>query len=91
MRVELAKWSRWPAGQADVRPCPGEGILQQPTAGFFIKNAGRVTLRHCEVSWTPGLPEAYRHALEAHAVDELVLEDFRGAGARPDVQAIVRD
>ena len=91
VRVELAKWSRWPAGQADIRPCPGEGILQQPTSGFFVKNAGRVVLRNCEVAWTPGLPEVYHHALEAHAVDDLVLENFRGTAARPDLAAIVRD
>jgi hypothetical protein len=91
VRVELAKWSRWPAGLADVRPCPGEGILQQPTAGFFVKNAGRVALRHCEVAWAAGLPGEYRHAIEAHAVDELVMEDFRGSGARPGIPAILRD
>jgi hypothetical protein len=91
VRVELDKWSRWPAGQADIRPNPGEGILQQPTAGFAIRNAGRVVLRNCEAVFAPGLPESYRHAVEAHQVDDLVLENFRGSAARPDLPAIVQD
>ena len=79
------------AGQVDIRPCPGEGILHQPTSAFFLKNAGRVVLRNCEAAWAPGLPEEYRHALEAHQVDDLVLLDFIGEAAHPGIQAIIQD
>ena len=91
VRVELDKWSRWPAGQADIRPYPGESILQQPTAGFYVQNAGRVVLRNCEAVFTPGLPDSYRHAVEAHQVADLVLENFHGSAARPGLPAILRD
>jgi hypothetical protein len=48
-------------------------------------------LRNCEAVFAPGLPESYRHAVEAHQVDDLVLENFRGSAARPNLPAIVQD
>lgn len=36
-------------GEYDIRPCPGEGILHHPTAGFFLKNAENITMRNCEL------------------------------------------
>jgi hypothetical protein len=83
VRIELDKWSRWPAGQQDIRPCPGEGLPRHPTPGVFLKNARRVTLRHVEVVWGAGITADYSHALEAHSVQGLALEDFRGAAAHP--------
>jgi hypothetical protein len=84
VRIELDKWSHWPGGQQDIRPAPGEGLLEHPTAGFYFKNARNITVRNCQVSWAPNLPEYYGHALESHQVDNLVLENFRGAAAHPE-------
>lgn len=85
VRIELDKWSRWRGGRQDIRPCPGEGLLEHPTAGFFLKNASNITVRNCQVAWAPELPEVYRHALESHQVENLVLENFKGEAAHPGV------
>jgi hypothetical protein len=101
VQVEIDKWSRWPAGQHDIRPCPadpggpgpvGEGVYDYPTAGFFIKNATDVSLCNCRVRWGTRRQDCWRHALEAHAVDGLRLEGFDGQSAWPDrYDAIARD
>jgi hypothetical protein len=94
VRVEIDHWSRWPAGQHDIRPYPqdeggsgpvGSGVYDYPTAGFFLKNATGVTVRNCEVVWNEAnRQEQWRHALESHGVIDLRLENFRGESARPD-------
>jgi hypothetical protein len=51
--LELDRWTDWPGGEQDLRPCPGEGIRRQPTVGFFVENASGVRLDDCSVAWTP--------------------------------------
>ena len=87
VRVELDKWSKVPGGRHDIRPCPGEGVLEHPTAGFFIKNAQNITLRNCEVAWGSNRPEYFRHALECHNVPGLKVAGFKGEAAHPGVEA----
>jgi hypothetical protein len=41
--------------------------------------SGRVLLRNCEANFAPGLPQNYRHAVEAHQVHDLVLESSEAA------------
>ncbi|NOK57916.1 MAG: hypothetical protein GFH25_541186n180 [Chloroflexi bacterium AL-N10] len=84
VRVEVDKWSKWPSGQHDLRPCPGEGLRAHPTAGFFLQNARHVTLRNCEVAWGHHCPERFRYALESHQVADLVTEHFKGTAAFPE-------
>lgn len=100
VRVELDRWSRWCTGQHDIRPYPedpgkgdvvGNGVYDHPTAGFYLNNARNVTLRHCEVAWPAAPPEFFRHAIEAHGVENLKIEDFQGEGARPGVAARLID
>jgi hypothetical protein len=98
VRVEIDQWTEWPAGQHDIRPCPdtvegptpmGPGVYDYPTAGFFLRNAGEVTVRNCEVVWGENRQEAWRHALEAHDIADLRLEGFRGDAAWPDRDAAI--
>ncbi len=105
VRVEIDHWSRWPAGQHDIRPYPedeghqgpagdvGSGVYDYPTAGFFIKNATDVTVRNCEVVWNAEhRQEAWRYALESHGVDGLHLEGLRGRSAWPEkYKAVVQE
>lgn len=90
--VELVKWSKWPGGRFDLRPTPGVGLPEHATAGIYIKNADRVTLRNCEVVWGPNPPAYFQYALEAHQVEGLTLENFKGSHAHPGLDAaILRD
>jgi len=92
VRIQMEKWSKWPGGRQDLRPCPGEGLPEHPTAGVFIKNAQEVTLRNCQVTWGTNPPAYFRHALEAHGVAGLTLENFQGHAAHPEKHvAILRD
>lgn len=92
VRIELDKWSKWPGGRLDLRPTPGEELPAHPTVGFLLQNASGVTLRNCEVVWGGNLPEYFSHALEVHNVDNLELENFKGAAAHPAREsAIERD
>ncbi|MBZ0289913.1 MAG: glycoside hydrolase, partial [Anaerolineae bacterium] len=83
VRVELDKWSKVSGGEHDIRPAPVTGVYPYPTAGFFIKNARDVRLRNCEVVWGENRPDYFRHALETHHVDGLVLDNFKGEAAHP--------
>lgn len=77
VRIELAKWSKWPGGQHDIRPAPVEGLYAHSTAGIFIKNARNVTLRNCEVTWQESLPPYFHDALETDNVANLSIENLR--------------
>jgi hypothetical protein len=99
VRVELDRWTKLPGGEHDIRPYPqdpggpgavGVGVYAHPTAGFYLKNARDVTLRHCEVVWQSS-PEYFRHAVESHNVEQLVLDDVRGDAAHQQFPAIVQD
>jgi hypothetical protein len=82
VHIELAKWSKWPGGQLDLRPCPGpdngysSGIVQHPTYGFLMRKARNVTLRNCRVSWTGERPDYFKDALLAEEVEGLTLDGF---------------
>ena len=92
VQVRLEKVSKWPGGRFDLRPTPGEPMPERNSAGFYLRNAADVTLRHCEVSWGANSPDYFQHALEAHAIDGLALDDFKGRHAHPGQGvAILRD
>ena len=89
VRIELDRWSSWPGGEYDRRPCAkGVTIYQHPTSGFHIDTATDVTLRNCEVVWATRA-ENFGHAVEAIDVDGLVVEGLRGESAHPDRYAAV--
>ncbi len=85
VHIELAKWSKWPGGQLDLRPCPGamdgygSGVIPHDTHGFLLQKAKLVTLRNCSVSWKGELPGYFKDAIKVEQVDGLILEGFRGA------------
>lgn len=77
VRIELAKWSKWPANQHDIRPAPIDAPLyDHDIAGVFIKNARDVTLRNCEVV-VGGEVMHYSKAVDAVNVANLVMENVR--------------
>jgi len=89
VRIELDRWSRWPAGEYDRRPTSnGPEVYAHPTSGIHIDTATDVTLRNCEVVWA-GADPAFAHAVEAVDVEDLVIENLRGTAARPDLEPVL--
>jgi polygalacturonase len=83
VRLELARWSKWPGDRYDRRPCPAEwyhdpdlGFLHHPTVGFLLRKARSVTLRNCQVAWTGAQDAEKPRALATEEVYDLVLENF---------------
>jgi hypothetical protein len=98
VRLEVDKWTRWPGGRQDRRPCDAlgpafrdprqdPGLREHPTAGVYIEQARDVALRDVRVVWGENRPSYFRHALEAHQVNGLQLVRFAGAAAHPDRDA----
>jgi len=86
VRVEIDKWSKWPGGQFDRRPCPDGDLPTHPTTGVYIKNATNVILRNVEVTWGQNCPDYFGEAIEVHGVNDLVLDGFKGCSAKPVVR-----
>jgi polygalacturonase len=103
VRVHLVKKTPHPCGFFDPRPhrpgfrpagsagceveTPWGNLFRHDLPGFFFDRCGRVTMRNCRAGFEDGIGKPYSHALEAHTVRELVLENFEGEPARPDVPA----
>lgn len=81
VRLEIDKWSKWPGGRFDRRPCPDEALPEHPTTGVYIKNATGVTLRNVEIVWGQNRPDYFGEAIEVHHVNNLVLDNFTGSSA----------
>ena len=85
VHLELAKWSKWPGGQLDLRPCPGDdngygsGVVDHPIYGFLLQKARQVTLRHCSVTWSGTAPAYFADALRVEDIEGLVLDGFQGS------------
>lgn len=76
VRIELAKWSKWPSNQHDIRPAPIDALYTHDIAGVFIKNVRDVTLRNCEVVVRDEV-QHYSKAVDAENVAGLVVENLR--------------
>jgi polygalacturonase len=71
-----------PAGSRGVQTAtPWGSLFQHDIPGFFLDRATGITLRHCRVTWAANLPSYYSHALEAHDVTNLTLDDFPSPSA----------
>lgn len=78
VRVEIDKWSKWPGGWHDRRPCmspdtghriePGRdtGLTKHPTAGVFVEHARNVVLRNVDVTWGGNRQDYWGEEIEAH-------------------------
>ncbi len=98
--LTIAKYSRWPGGRYDPRPCPPEivprdgaligeitpwgALVRRTTPGVYIESADQVTVCDSRVRWSGALPDSYTHGLEANDAPELRLERFNACGAHPD-------
>lgn len=94
VRVELDKWTKWPGGRHDRRPCdalgpafrdPSQdpGLTEHPNSGVFIEHARDIALRDVRVHWGENRPAYYRHALHSRHVTALAIDGFRGESTDP--------
>ena len=82
VQVTIDKWTAWPGGQHDRRPCTMEELVPHPTAGFFCASAEGVTLRNCRVRWS-GRPQPHDGAtLDVTDVGRFLVEGFAGNARR---------
>ncbi len=96
VRLTIDRHSKWPGGELDLRPTPQDGesykagIVPHPLSGFMIKNAARVTLRNCQVTYSDRARQSgeFRHAVAWQDAPELAIEGFRGESASPAHAAI---
>jgi outer membrane murein-binding lipoprotein Lpp len=85
VHVTLNRWTAYRGNLFDNRPTkayPDIEIRQNP--GFYIRFADQVKISNSSVSWGDNRPDYYTHALEAHDVTGLTLEEFKGEAAHPD-------
>ncbi len=104
VHVHMRKHTKHPCGFMDPRPnrpgflvagsrgieeeTPWGSLFRHDLPAFFLDRAKDITFRRCRVTWADGMPSVYSHALEAHEVPGLVIDDFQGEAARPDLSAI---
>ncbi len=89
VRLEIDKTTEYPGGFYDRRPCDAEGIVAGKTAGFHLNAADDIVLRNCKVVWGEHRPAYYGHAVEAHDVTDLAVENLKGTAAFPDNEVAV--
>lgn len=90
VRIEIDKTSKHQGGLYDRRPGVA-GIIAHPTAGVYLQHAVRPLLRNVEVVWGKNRPAYFGHALEAHGVAGLRVENFAGEAAHGHLPARVQD
>ena len=50
MDIRLNKFTAWPGGVYDKRPCDGEGFVNAPVYGFYIDTASDITFNDCRIN-----------------------------------------
>ncbi len=83
VRIEIVKTSKWAGGKYDRRPGVAGALVEHKTNGFYCEYARDLTLRNCRVAWGTERPDYFGHALEAHHIEGLVVENFRGEAGHP--------
>ena len=90
VRIEIDKWTDISGGYHDRRPYLDPEEQGTPTvSAFSIANAANVTVRDCEVVWGEGRQDYFGAAIETHAVEGFVVENFVGEAAFPERGAAI--
>lgn len=78
VRIEIDKWSKWPGGWHDRRPCmdpdtghsiepdKDAGLTKHRTAGVFLEHARDVALRNVDIAWGENRQEYWGEDVESH-------------------------
>jgi hypothetical protein len=80
----IEKTSQIPGGFYDLRPGDvAGGLYQHSIAGVYCESVRRLDLHDVSVEWRGTIPAYYGPALEARHVQQLSLQNVRGANAHP--------
>jgi len=85
VHVTMNRWTSYKGKLLDNRPTkvyPEIEVRANP--GVYVRFADQVKIRNSSISWGDNRPDYYTHALEAHDVTGLVLDEFKGDAAYPD-------
>ncbi|WP_423130238.1 glycoside hydrolase family 28 protein [Gaoshiqia sp. Z1-71] len=84
VHVTLNRWTDYQGGLMDNRPAKSYPDIEfRSNPGIYIRFADQVRINNSSVSWGDNLPGYFTHALEAHDVTGLVLDEFKGEAAHP--------
>ncbi len=105
VQLHIDKTTPYEGGYQDPRPCDMDVAYSQQRMGkptpwgqrakgdnpaIFAYKADGLTFRNTQVTWGENRPDYYTHAIEAHDVTDLRLEQFEGEAARAGLEAIAR-
>ncbi len=76
VEVQLNKITKYNGGVYDRRPCAIGGIVQEPTAGFYLDTASNVILINCRVLWGKNKPLYYTKARLDKNIENLTIKNF---------------
>ena len=81
VRIEIDKWSKWPGGWHDRRPCMNPdtghsiepekdaGLTNHRTAGVYAEHARNVALRNTDIVWGANTQDHWGEDIETHDAD----------------------
>jgi len=91
VNLTMNHWTKYPGGKFDNRPTMQgvEGLEAHRTPAYFLRNVKRATVRNCQAHWGATPPSWFGSALEAHAVTDLKLENFKGEAVNPSMDRAI--
>jgi polygalacturonase len=77
-------------GNFDLRPVYTSelGIFKHDIPALYSQHTEGLTISGFQVEWGEGVPEYMSHAIYCKDFTNLTIQDFKGAAARPSLQAI---
>lgn len=85
VQVTLSARTKWERGRYDLRPGEGKGIEKLPSPGFLLRHVEGTTLRDCRVRFEGEDRSGFGEALRTEGCRDVVLQNFQGKAARPDL------
>jgi polygalacturonase len=81
--IFVDKTTQQQGGVYDRRPSNVEGLVKNPTAGFYFENAGTIVLQNSAVHWGNNKPAYFGYAVQSKNVTNLKVANFDGQAAFP--------
>ena len=80
--LTVDKWTKFPGGKLDLRPCHGEnngyrsGVIAHPTRAVILRNAQNIFLSKFDVTMSRAVPGSGDMAMETDNISGLKLSEF---------------